>query len=184
MLKPSRLTAAIFSDTDSTLIAAIIFVSLLVAVTMIFLLVPSILHTVDPSCWSVRNLDQPSLLQSLVILPVCIAVSWLLARRQKDLYTINGVGTKLHGQSPMPNSRGYIATKWLVIMFLPILPVRSYQVCGEHSDAANKKYYDMEPLDHLHWEQVKETFWQFWWGYALVALLWIIFSAWTLSQCG
>ena len=184
MVKPRFLTKAIFSDLDSTLVATIIFVSLLVAITLIFLLVPGILHAQDPACWFVRNLDRPSLPQSLVILPACVAVSWFLARRQKDLYTINGVGTKLHGQSPMPGSRGYIATKWIVILFLPILPVRSYQVFTEHFDAMNKKYYDMQPVDHLNWAQIRETLWQFRWAYMLIALLWIGFSAWSLLECG
>lgn len=183
MLKPGPLTSAIFGELNSTLIAAIIFPCMLVAITLLFLLVPGILHAQDPTCWSVRNLDRPTLLQSLLILPACIAVSWFLARRQKDLYTVNGVGTKLHGQSPMAGSRGYIATKWIVILYLPILPVRSYQVFGEHFDAENKKYYDMEPLDHLHWEQIRETLWQFRWAYMLIALLWIGFSAWSILEC-
>jgi len=184
MVKPRFLTKVLFSDMDSTLVATIIFVSLLVAITLIFLLVPNILHATHPGCWFVRNLDRPSLPQSLLILPACMAVSWFLARRQKDLYTINTVGTALHGQSPMPDSRGYIATKWIVILFLPILPVRSYQVFAEHFDAMNKKYYDMQPVDHLHWAQIRETLWRFRWAYLLIALLWIGFSAWALLECG
>lgn len=183
LLKPGPFTSAIFGELNSALVAAIIFPCMLVAITLVFLLVPSILHAQDPGCWFVRNMDRPTLPQSVLILPASVGISWFLARRQKDLYTINGVGTKLHGQSPMAGSRGYIATKWIVILFLPVLPVRSYQVFGEHLDAEDKKYYDMEPLDHLHWEQIRETFWQFRWTYLLLALLWIGVSALSLWEC-
>jgi hypothetical protein len=173
MLKPKSLTAAIFRDTRSTVLATIIFVALLVAITFLFLVLPSLVHILYPACWSVRNLGRPSLPQSFLITFACIITSWLLARVQNGMYTVNGAGTMLRGQTPLPTSRGYISTKWLVFMFLPLLPVRSYQVFGEYSDAPDKKYYDMQSLDHLHWAQIRETIWEFKWWYVLVALLWI-----------
>ena len=183
MLKPKPLSAAIFGDIGSTLLATIIFVSLLIAITFLFLALPNLVHILYPTCWSVRDLGKPSLPQSFLIVLACIITSWVLAWVQKGMYTVNGAGTMLHGQTPSPTSRSYISTKWLVFIFLPLLPVRSYQVFGEYSDAPDKKYYDMQPLDHLHWTQIAETIWQFKWWYMLVALLWIGIGIWSLLQC-
>ena len=145
MLKPRPLTAALFGDTRSTILATIIFVSLLVAVTFLSLILPSLVHIWYPTCWSVRNLGKPSLPQSFLIALACIITSWVLAWVQKGMYTVNGAGTMLRGQTALPTLRGYISTKWLVFMFLPLLPVRSYQVFGEYSNASDKRYYDMQP---------------------------------------
>jgi hypothetical protein len=99
------------------------------------------------------------------------------------MYIVDGAGTMLRGQTPLPEARGYISTKWLVFMFLPILPVRSYRIDGEYSNSPDKKYYSMQPLDQLHWAQIKETIWEFRWWYLLAVVLWIGVGLWSLSQC-
>lgn len=183
MLKPKPLAGAIFRDTGSTVISTIIFLSLLLATVFLFLLVPTLVHGFYPACWFVRNLGKPSAPVSGLIALAGITVSWILARLQKGMFLVDAAGTALHGQRLLPDRRSYISTKWLVFMFLPILPVRSYRVLGEYSSAPDKKYYSLEPLDQLDWAQIGDTLSQYKWWYLFAILLWMGLGAWTLLQC-
>jgi hypothetical protein len=90
----------------------------------------------------------------------CLGFAWVLAYKSKNLGTINGVGTRLIGNQKTPN--GYIATKWLVFMFLPMLPVKSYEIISEQQGIANgfqsRTYYSMQALPQLAKDQVRATF--------------------------
>ncbi len=44
------------------------------------------------------------------------------------MWTINGVGTKLCGKKNIANDNAYQATKWFVIFYMPIIPLKTYRV--------------------------------------------------------
>jgi hypothetical protein len=44
------------------------------------------------------------------------------------MWTINGVGTKLLGKKNIANDNSYQATKWFVIFYMPIIPLKTYRV--------------------------------------------------------
>lgn len=44
------------------------------------------------------------------------------------MYTVNGIGTKLYGQSQPAADGTHIATLWIVLLFIPIWPLGSYLV--------------------------------------------------------
>ncbi len=46
--------------------------------------------------------------------------------------TINGIGTTFYGRARL--EAGYITTKWIVIFYIPIIPLSSYVVYGESND--------------------------------------------------
>jgi hypothetical protein len=108
-------------------------------------------------------------------------MSWFLARIQEKPLTVDGVGTKFFGQTP--NSSGYISTKWLVVVFLPIIPVRSYRVIEEYPDRQHNTHFSMEPLDTLNWVQIKETIWKAKFGYIVFVLLMVSFAIWSFREC-
>ncbi len=169
------------ADIGSISLSAIIFISLLVAVILMFLFLPGIVYAFYPACQYLSGLGKIALPQNLLVISACVLFSWLLARVQKTPYTIDGVGTALHGHTPLPASEAYIATKWIVFFTLPLLPVRTYQVAGESSK--EKQVYSMQPLEQFDWNQIAETLWQFKWWYAILALAWIGFGVWSLWKC-
>jgi hypothetical protein len=64
-----------------------------------------------------------------------ILIGLLIATRSsmlgfgKNLQTINGIGTTLYGKSNFEqNNQSYVTTKWLVFLWLPIIPLASYKV--------------------------------------------------------
>ena len=44
------------------------------------------------------------------------------------MFTFNGTGTMLYGKRDKQPDGSYIATKWLVLFYLPVLPLGSYRV--------------------------------------------------------
>jgi hypothetical protein len=167
----------------SDLISPFISLSLGAAVMLMVWFFPRIVHELYPTCWFVRNVNQPSLLLILLLIPACLALSWFLARLQDQPFTANGIGTSLVGRLPAPGSRGYISTKWLVVVFLPLIPVRSYRVIDEQTDRQHQTRYLMEPLERLHWEQVKATLWRWILGYIVFILLVLAFGLWSFREC-
>ncbi|GEM_PF-3005633 len=85
---------------------------------------------------------------------VSVVVNWFLAGYQKDMFMINGSGTKLFGQTPSQN--GYIATKWISLFWFPILPVESYEVLAKQQSGMQANY-TFTPLEDLHWPQIIVT---------------------------
>jgi hypothetical protein len=111
----------------------------------------------------------------------CLGISWFLARVQEKPLTVDGIGTKFFGQSP--NSGGYISTKWLVVVFLPIIPVRSYQVIEKYRGGQQNTHFSMTPLEKLDWAQIKETMWKSRFGYIVFVLLIVSFGIWAFREC-
>ena len=83
-----------------------------------------------------------------------IGICWLLAQKVDQMYTINGNGTKLFGRTP--SDKGYISTKWVCVLFLPILPLASYEILDEQRYSMGVQYA-MKRLDKLFWPQITQT---------------------------
>lgn len=168
---------------QSNLISPFISLSLFAAVMLMFWLLPRIVHSLYPTCWFVRNVNKPSIPLILLLIPACLALSWVLARAQDQPFTMDGIGTKLVGRYPSPDSQGYISTKWLVVVFLPLIPVRSYQILDEQSSGPFQIRYILRPLEKLHWEQIKGTLWKSLLGYIVFVLLLASFGIWAFREC-
>jgi hypothetical protein len=146
---------------------AIFMALLLVYLGLFFLPGDIIISFVDQSsCIAgygrVLEVSIPPNLNILSIL-ACLGFAWVLAYKSRNLGTIDGVGTRLIGDQKTPN--GYIATKWLVFMWLPMLPVMSYEIFRVQEGVSNgpqdKTYYSMQPLPQLAKDQVIATFRKF-----------------------
>jgi hypothetical protein len=87
--------------------------------------------------------------------------------------TINGIGTKLVGNEK--SLKGFIATKWLVVLFLPIIPIKSYEVFEEQQGIRiglhQRVYYSLHPLPKLAINQIKKTYQNYFLWYLLMALV-------------
>jgi hypothetical protein len=113
-----------------------------------------------------------------------VLLSWFMARADKHMSTYNGFGTKMFGRSE--TSEGYISTKWLVALFIPLVPVRSYHVFQEWV-RANRTTYEMVPLEEIAWDQVNETIQEKMWVYGIavfVIIALISFSIWMCNKEG
>ena len=105
-------------------------------------------HPFDPT------LSISEIILYVVGILVAILISWLLASFDENMMTINLCGTRLYGRTVVP--QGFIATKWLVIAGLPIIPIRSYDVLAEQY-AGMGKSYAMNPRENLEWGQIIRT---------------------------
>ncbi len=103
-------------------------------------------------------------------------LSWLLAHVQKTPLMLDGIGTKFFGRSRSVGTQRYVSTKWLVFLFIPIIPVRSYEINEDSSD-------EREPLEKLNWAQVTETIWKWKFGYIFLAVLVSGFGIWSFWEC-
>jgi hypothetical protein len=56
-------------------------------------------------------------------------------------------------------------------------------VTTDENSLWNQKAYKMQPLDEMNWAQVRETVRKSWVGYGVLALIYIAFIAWALSEC-
>ena len=84
------------------------------------------------------------------------------------MWTINGIGTKLCGEKKIASDSSYQATKWFVIFFMPIIPLKTFRVLeipkynllGEDDQS---KEYKMLPIK-LDIIQIIKTFLSYWGG--------------------
>jgi hypothetical protein len=175
MLKP-KLADTISSTVDFAISIAI-FMSIIFFFVFASLLFPAVIANIYPTCWYVRNSLEPSLLMNFLRIFALLFASWFLARVQRKASTIDGVGTKFFGRTSSADGPGYISTKWLVFIFLPIFPVRSFRIVETLPQAT------MEPLKSLNWEQVKETLWRSKIWYGVILLIFIALDLWTVWRC-
>ena len=147
------------------------------------MLLPNLAHYLYPACWFVRNMNKPTLVQNVLIVFVSILTSWLLAYVQKKPLIVEGAGTKFFGHSPSPDLRGYISTKWLVFVLIPIIPVRSYQIIEEYPGGQHNERLVMKPLEKLDWAQVRETMWKSKILYIISALVVFGLGVWSFWEC-
>jgi hypothetical protein len=122
-----------------------------------------------------------SLTTNVLAILVYLGISWFLGSKSEHMGVINGMGTKLVGQEK--STEGYIATKWLVMVLLPILPIKSYEVFGEQQGAYERVYYAMRPLPALAWKQVLKTYLKSFLWYLFFAVVVICFGLIGVGKC-
>jgi hypothetical protein len=161
----------------------LVFFGLLVAMVLLICLPGNILAKLKPSCSFVENLGIISLSVNILGILLGVAVPWLISRVRTGLGTVNGIGTRLIGAEPDPAGGGYVATKWLVIGSLPILPVRSYRVLGEFRVGGQTHSYKLSPLDRMDWKQVRDTARKSVVGYLLALGVFILIAVGMVLAC-
>ena len=93
------------------------------------------------------------------------------------MYSFMSVGTTLYGKRDVHADGSYIATKWFILFFLPIIPLGSYRVWrGETRNTSiplisvgASTQYKMVPVP-LNWKQVIGTY-LFVWGILILTIL-------------
>jgi hypothetical protein len=99
-----------------------------------------------------------------------------LARWDGDLQAVNGLGVTLYGRRQ--TERGVVGTAWLVVLLVPVAPVRSYLVRSEQkldsSPMSRRTVYQLEPLEALYWPVVAPTLAAVWTalGVAAAIMVW------------
>ena len=107
--------------------------------------------------------------------------AWFLARHQQGAESVNLMGTTFIGRRRTP--AGHIATKWLIMLGVPLLPVGSYEVLytgatTEHVAPIGSSWttgLGVRPLPGramFHWPQVAVQ-WLIAWG-TIAALLYAL----------
>lgn len=168
----------------TSIISTIVSMGILLGCVALLMFLGNLVGSFYPACWFVRNLRVISLPLNFGAIFACLAVSWGLARIQNNLFTVNGIGVQLYGRDPAPNSQGYISTKWLVLPWIPLIPVRSYLVTGERTDAmSNEKIYILQPLKKMNWVQVRVTLRKSRVAYGILLLGVIAFTLWSIFEC-
>jgi hypothetical protein len=181
--KPTGEKTSFASETIFILVSTIISLGIFASVFFTLTFAINLIHNIYPSCWFVRNMGIMPLWLNFLGGPGFLGISWLLARTQHKLLTVDGVGMRLYGSEPVPNSEQYVSTKWLVLPGVPLIPVRSYMVIADGNGPLNQKTYKLQPLDKINWTQVKETIRKSWIGYGVLALIYIALITWALLEC-
>ncbi len=71
-----------------------------------------------------------------ILIGLLIATQSSMLGFGKDLQTINGIGTTLYGKSNIDkDNHSYEATKWIVFIGLPIIPLGSYKVITNDAES-------------------------------------------------
>lgn len=167
-------------ETMNWLISFSIFICMFVVFLGLFYLPVTFVHTLYFDSCTIGYNHPPdmsiSLTTNVLAILVCLGISWFLAGKSEHMMVINGMGTKFVGQEETPE--GYVATKWLVMIFMPVLPIKSYEVFGEPQEKNERVYYAMRPLPEVAWAQIFETylkssFWYLIFAAVVVAFAWI-----------
>ena len=93
-------------------------------------------------------------------------------------FTFNGIGTKFYGQRDFRTDGSYITTEWLVCLYVPLIPFRSFRV--RYRGPVEPRWYlglgysDSYAVyeEHFppHWKQVLYTY-----GYMAITTGWVYF---------
>jgi len=164
-------------ETISFGVAIIIFFALFGAFFGIFFLPGNIIQNMFFQSCTIGYGHEPDMTIPLPvnvsIIIIGLAISWFLATKSENMRTINGIGTKLVGNEK--SLKGFIATKWLVVLFLPIIPIKSYEVFEEQQGIRiglhQRVYYSLHPLPKLAINQIKKTYQNYFLWYLLMALV-------------
>lgn len=92
---------------------------------------------------------------------------------------LNGIGTTLYGKTEIPGESAYIATKWFCILWLPIIPIRSYIVFSESGTNLviwSSTEYQLTSLGYIYRPHLK--------AYIITALVFLLFYGLSFSGSG
>jgi hypothetical protein len=84
--------------------------------------------------------------------------------------TINGVGTVYYGEDQRKEDQSYLATSFLVLFFIPIIPLGTVRMRNLGIDG-EKNHYEILKRLPMHWGQVRKAYLRGWLLMPLV-LLW------------
>jgi hypothetical protein len=70
------------------------------------------------------------------------------------MFMFNGCGTTLYGSAKTPDGQGKIATKWFCLLYVPIIPLKSY-IVTEEKEGPNllvwhSSTFSLQPLGKLY----------------------------------
>ncbi|SSY80689.1 hypothetical protein [Alysiella crassa] len=90
--------------------------------------------------------------------------------------TINGFGTTFYGECDYRTDGTYITTYWIVVAFIPIIPLYSARILYKTAAPLdNKPQYQYEKLP-IHWQQVARI-----WSFTGVSVLGYVAWAWYME---
>ncbi|MEL7051930.1 MAG: hypothetical protein AAGM45_09095 [Cyanobacteria bacterium J06588_5] len=77
-------------------------------------------------------------------------------------FTYKGIGTTYYGKRDVAEDGSYITTEWVVFVYLPILPLRSYRVrpAGSGTGAGifyRSQQYMVKKVDYC-WPQIRNAY--------------------------
>jgi hypothetical protein len=181
--QPSQARSASVSSCISVIVSSIVSTGIIFSCGYLVVFFGNLVAGFYPACRFAGDLHPNALRTDLLAILACMGFSWFLSRFQNVLFTVDGIGTRLYGRTPVNNSQDYVSTKWLALVWVPLVPVRTYRVTPLTSVFRNKKPYILQPLPKMDWGQVGETIREFKVAYAVIALLLITFTVWSISQC-
>jgi hypothetical protein len=91
-----------------------------------------------------------------IIVLIGLGIYCVVKARSEEMGTILGFGTKLYGHKETEN--GEIKTKWVTLLFLPVFPLKSYEVFEQETSLENittyKTSYRLKELPKMYKPQV------------------------------
>ena len=92
----------------------------------------------------------------------------------KFFYSINGCGTMLLDYLALPDGT-YVATRWITVFFLPIVPLSAYLICPTLQDGTTSSFLiiDRAPLNPL---RILRTYLLVVVGLAPISMVYLIWS--------
>ena len=102
-----------------------IILNLIVSIISVFLVLGSVIYLLGLSRHPDTMRVSPLLYTGGIILAIIVA--HVLARIEGGCRNFNGTGTILYGQTETEGG-GHISTKWIVFVWIPLIPVRSVEV--------------------------------------------------------
>ncbi len=88
-------------------------------------------------------------------------------------FTFQGIGTTFYGQRGFRADGSYITTEWIVLCYIPVVPMRSLRVLAKGSESLgalyHKQNYAVLEERQLSWKQVLCTYF-----YVVSYLFWCI----------
>lgn len=76
-------------------------------------------------------------------------------------YTLNGIGTKYYGRREAGSDGSYVTTEWIVLLYLPLIPIGSFRVCptGKSTNAIvyNSQQFMVRRMP-FNWPQIRNIY--------------------------
>ena len=93
-------------------------------------------------------------------------------------FTFNGIGTTYYGQRDFGPEGSYVTTEWFVVLFVPLIPIKSLRVLDSNEWNPFYASYKVLSEDDPSIKQVISTYFFAFFYIALVALAFVLWWAW------
>lgn len=99
-------------------------------------------------------------------------------------FSFNGLGTCYRGERDFHPDGSYITTEWIVVLFVPLLPLRSFRLihvpeADEHYIIYSSKKFLIVERQPIHTRQAFATY-----GFMLALLAWAVLLIWIAAVLG